>query len=301
MPKLWKIGTFFHPLGGGGGPSSVVDHQLDRVSEEEDDKDNNESDGPENDDGSSEIATGYRPETDITTGYGPENDDGSSEIATGPGCITQETRDEPVPSDREENLPQTEEEDTIPQPIPFQMGVTPQEEPQIGDGLADWYDTPPSDARGSTETGPAPKAKAVGRRERPPRNLRNRQVARSIRTEQRVHWNLQAQKREFEKTMTVAQMKMEWDLQETEYIQLNMDRQHAIIEQYPKWHTKWSLLNDPVGRGMTEVLTATIQNVRAQRKEMKRSRKVIPLDPFHMQAEYTVLSAQLTKLLDKQE
>ena len=52
---------------------------------------------------------------------------------------------------------------------------------------------------------------------------------------------------------------------------------------------------------MTEVLTATIQNVRAQRKEMRKSRKVTPLDPFHMQAEYTVLFAQLTKLIDKQE
>ena len=96
-------------------------------------------------------------------------------------------------------------------------------------------------------------------------------------------------------------MKMEWDLQETEYIQLNMDRQHAIMERYPKWHTKWSLLKDPVGRGMTEVLSATIQNVRAQRKELKKSRKVVPLDPFQMQTEYTVLSAQLTKLVDKQE
>ena len=64
---------------------------------------------------------------------------------------------------------------------------------------------------------------------------------------------------------------------------------------------KWSLLNDPIGRGMSEVLTTTIQNVRAQRKEMKKARKVIPLDPFHMQSEYTVLSAQLTKLIDKQE
>ena len=101
--------------------------------------------------------------------------------------------------------------------------------------------------------------------------------------------------------MTVEEMKNEWDLQETEYIQLNMDRQHAIMERYPKWHTKWSLLKDPVGRGMTEVLSATIQNVRAQRKELKKSRKVIPLDPFQMQTEYTVLSAQLTKLVDKQE
>ena len=238
-------------------------------------------------------------ENSESAGYSPENDDGSSEIVAGPGCITQETRDEPVLSDKEMDLPQIDKEDTISQPIPFQMGVTPQEEPQVEDELTDWYDTSPSGARGSTT--PAPKAKSVGRRERSPRNLRNRQVARSIRSEQKVHWNLQAQKREFEKTMTVEQMKVEWDLQETEYIQLNMDRQHAIMEQYPKWHTKWSLLNDPVGRGMSEVLTATIQNVRAQRKEMKKSRKVIPLDPFHMQSEYSVLSAQLTKLIDKQE
>ena len=59
----------------------------------------------------------------------------------------------------------------------------------------------------------------------------------------------------------------------TEYIQLNLDCQHAIMEQYPKWHTKWSLLNDPIGRGMSEVLTATIQNVRAQRKELKKNKE----------------------------
>ena len=99
-------------------------------------------------------------------------------------------------------------------------------------------------------------------------------MARSIKPEQRVHWNLRAQQREFEKTMTVEQMKMEWDLQETEYIQLNMDRQHAMIEDYPTRHTKWSLLKDPVGRGMSEVLTATIQNVRIQKRELRKSRKV---------------------------
>ena len=124
-------------------------------------------------------------------------------------------RDEPLHSEREEGLPQPEE-DTIPQPMPFQMGVTPQEETQTGDELADWYETPTSDARGSLEPGPVPKAKAIGRRERSPRKMRNRQVARSIRTEQRVHWNLQAQKRErgLKRPWTVEQMKMEWDLQE---------------------------------------------------------------------------------------
>ena len=98
--------------------------------------------------------------------------------------------------------------------------------------------------------------------------------------------------------MTVEEMKMEWDLQETEYIQLNMDRQHAIMERHLKWHTKWSLLNDPVGSGMTEVLTATIQNAfnaRAQGKEMRKSWILSTC------SQNTVLSAQLTKMIDKQE
>ena len=132
---------------------------------------------------------------------GPEQDDGSSEIAVGPGCITHATdmRGEPSQIEREEVVPQLED-DIIPQPIPFQMGITPQEEDSPpGDELTDWYDdTRTSDARGSTDVSPTPKAKAkaIVRRERSPRNLRNRQVARSIRTEQRVNWNLQAQKRE---------------------------------------------------------------------------------------------------------
>ena len=67
------------------------------------------------------------------------------------------------------------------------MGITPQDEIPPGDELTDWYDsTPPSDARGSTERSPAPKPKATARRERSPRNLQNRQVARSIKPEQRV-------------------------------------------------------------------------------------------------------------------
>ena len=105
------------------------------------------------------------------------------------------------------------------------MGTTPQEESSPGDELTDWYENAsPSGARGSTEVTPAPKAKVIPRRERSPRNLRNRQVARSIKPEQRIHCNLQAQCRGFDKTMTVEEMKMEWDLQETEYIQLNLPK-----------------------------------------------------------------------------
>ena len=101
-PKRWKIEPLFHPLGGGV-PSSAVDpDRLDRVSEEDEDETRSDD--------------------------GPENDDGSSEIATGPGCITQpepEMHDEPSHRDDldgGEIAPQPEEEDVIPQPIPFPDG-----------------------------------------------------------------------------------------------------------------------------------------------------------------------------------
>ena len=79
-----------------------VDRPLDRVSEE------NEND---------------RVSEEIDTGYSPENNDGSSEIVASPVRITHEMRDEPVLSDRELDPPQTDKEDTISQPIPFQMGL----------------------------------------------------------------------------------------------------------------------------------------------------------------------------------
>ena len=125
--------------------------------------------------------------------------------------------------------------------------MTPQlDEAPRGDELTDWYEEiPPSEAQGSTQ-GPMPTAKATPRgRERSPRNLRRRQVARSVKAEPRINWDLRVQPREFQTTMSVDQMKMEWALQETEEIQLNLDRQHEIIEKYPKWRTKWSLLMDP--------------------------------------------------------
>ena len=40
---------------------------------------------------------------------------------------------------------------------------------------------------------------------------------------------------------------------------------------------------DPVGRGMSEVLNATVQHVRSTKKEMKRLIKTLPLDPLHME------------------
>ena len=237
---------------------------MDRVSEK--DEEDSEKDEEENES-----------DKDRESDDGPENDDGSSEFATGPGRITQqetEMCDEPSRLDREEVSPQPEGEDVIPQPIPFQMGTTPQDEIPPGDDLTDWYDdTSPSDARGSTDTSPVPKAKPNSRRERSPRNLRNRQVARSIKPEQRVHWNLRAQQREFEKTMTVEQMKMEWDLQETEYIQLNMDRQHAKMESYTKWHTKWEFIKRSCGSWYDRSVESHYPECKSSKKGDKEIKK----------------------------
>ena len=101
--------------------------------------------------------------------------------------------------------------------------------------------------------------------------------------------------------MSPEQMKMEWDLHEPDIIQVHLDRQQDLIEEYPKWHRNWSLLMDPVGKGMAEVLEATVQHVRTTKKEMKRLMKTLPLDPLHMDNGYTVLSAELAKQLDRQE
>ena len=80
---------------------------MDRVSEEDEDaitEDIIDTDNPDDD---------------------PENDDGSSEIATGTGCLTQ-----PEPEMREEQsrLDMETEVDLVQEPIPFQKGVTRQSE-----------------------------------------------------------------------------------------------------------------------------------------------------------------------------
>ena len=161
-------------------------------------------------------------------------------------------------------------------------------------------------ARGSTdptpELSPKPRPKPIVR-ERSPRNLRNRQVARSILSQPKakVHWNLQAQARTYRKGMSPEQMKMEWDLHEPDMIQVHRDRQQDLSEEYPKWHRNWSLLKDPVGKGMSEVLDATVQHVRTAKKEMKRLMKTLPSDPLHMESGYAVLSAELARQLDRQE
>ena len=110
----------------------------------------------------------------------------------------------------------------IQQPIPFQMGVTPVgDEVETNDELQTWYEGTIEDhvpqARGSKD--PVPKEITKPRpkpiiRERSARNLRNRQVARSIisQPKAKVHWNLQAQGRTYRKGMSPEQMKMEWDL-----------------------------------------------------------------------------------------
>ena len=195
------------------------------------------------------------------------------------------------------------------------MGVTPMaEEKEPNDELQTWYEGTEElepQARGSIdpvpelpapELSPKPRPKPIVR-ERSPRNLRNRQVARSILSQPKakVYWNLQAQSRTYRKGMSPELMKMEWDLHEPEIIQVQLDRQQDLIEEYPKWHRNWSLLMDPVGKGMSEVLDATVQHVRTTKKEVKRLMKTLPLDPLYMENAYTVLSAELSKQLDRQE
>ena len=215
------------------------------------------------------------------------------------------------PSPGPDNPEEGESDDeVIQQPIPFQMGVTPvPEEREPDDELQTWYkrtEEQEPQATGSTDPAPKPSPKPRPKsivKERSPRSLRNRQVARSIQSQPKakVHWNLQAHGRTYHKGMSPEQMKMDWDLHEPDMIQVHLDRQHELIEEYPKWHKNWSLLKDPVGKGMSEVLDATVQHVRTTKKEMKRLMKTIPLDPFHMENGYTVLSAELSKQLDKQE
>ena len=102
----------------------------------------------------------------------------------------------------------------VQQPIPFQMSFTTHgDEPEVQDELRTWYEEaePPLPASGSSD--PTPKTKSKPRpkpiiRERSPRSLRNRQVARSITAPQpraMVHWNLQAQRRVFKKSMSSEQ------------------------------------------------------------------------------------------------
>ena len=216
----------------------------------------------------------------------------------------------PSPGPDTQELEGESDDEVIQQPIPFQMGITPvPEEREPEDELQTWYERTEEQepqATGSTDPAPKPSPKPKPKpivKERSPRNLRNRQVARSIQSQPKakVHWNLQAHGRTYRKGMSPEQMKMEWDLHEPDMIQVHLDRQHELIEEYPKWHKNWSLLMDPVGRGMSEVLDATVQHVRTTKKEMKRLMKTIPLDPFHMENGYTVLSAELSKQLDKQE
>ena len=216
----------------------------------------------------------------------------------------------PSPGPSNQELEGESDDEVIQQPIPFQMGITPvPEEREPEDELHTWYErTEEQEPQATGSTDPAPKSSPKQRpnptvKERSPRNLRNRQVARSIQSQPKakVHWNLQAHGRTYRKGMSPEQMKMEWDLHEPDMIQVHLDRQHDLIEEYPKWHKNWSLLKDPVGRGMSEVLDATVQHVRTTKKEMKRLMKTIPLDPFQMENGYTVLSAELSKQLDKQE
>ena len=269
-PLTGRTGTFSVSWGGGGVPSPFIFRE----------------DGVQSDNGED-----GEPEVSIETG-----DQQGDPIPNEYPGTTLESGKEPESKKEEESddKEESDDEQVIQQPIPFQMGVTPMaDEGEVTDELQTWYegteDSMPQ-ARGSTDPvpkkTPKPRPKPI-MRERSPRNLRNRQVARSILSQPKakVHWNLQAQGRTYRKSMSPEQMKMEWDLHEPDIIQVHLE----LIEEYPKWHRNWSLLMDPVGKGMAEVLEATVQHVRTTKKEMKRLMKTLPLDPLHMENGFTVL------------
>ena len=58
---------------------------------------------------------------------------------------------------------------------------------------------------------------------------------------------------------------------------------------------------DPAGKGVSEVLEATVQHVRTTKKEVKRLMKTPLSDPLHMENGYTALSTELPRQLEKQE
>ena len=145
----------------------------------------------------------------------------------------------PNPEDPGEHEEESDDE-VIQQPIPFQMGVTPMaEEGETNDELRTWYEgteelepQPRGSADPAPNSLPKPRPKPIIR-ERSPRNLRNRQVARSILSQPKakVHWNLQAHGRTYHKSMSPEQMKMEWDLHEPDIIQVHLDRQQDLLEE----------------------------------------------------------------------
>ena len=117
--------------------------------------------------------------------------------------------DPPAPGpDNPESGEGESDDEVIQQPIPFQMGITPvPEEREPDDELQTWYERTEEQepqARGSIDPAPKPSPKPRPKpivRERSPRNLRNRQVARSIQSQPKakVHWNLQAHGRTYRK------------------------------------------------------------------------------------------------------
>ena len=129
----------------------------------------------------------------------------------------------PSPGPDNPELGDESDDEVIQQPIPFQMGIAPvPEEREPEDELQTWYErTEEQEPQATGSTDPAPKPSPKPRpkpivKERSPRNLRNRQVARSIQSQPKakVHWNLQAHGRTYRKGMSPEQMKMEWDLHE---------------------------------------------------------------------------------------
>ena len=53
-----------------------------------------------------------------------------------------------------------------------------------------------------------------------------------------------------------------------------------MIEDYPKRHVRWSMLKDPVGVGLSEVLEATVQRVRTTKTRNETVDEINTIEPI---------------------
>ena len=165
LPTRRKNGNIFSVFLGGGVPSPFI------FREEADNEPSPQEEAEEN-------VPSPQEEAEENADEKPEVSDQDAEISG----------NQTVPVDSGPGDPEEESDDeVIQQPIPFQMGVTPMaEEGEAIDELQTWYEGTQelkSQARGSTDPVPNKSSKPRPKpsiRERSPRSLRNRQVARSI-------------------------------------------------------------------------------------------------------------------------
>ena len=59
---------------------------------------------------------------------------------------------------------------------------------------------------------------------------------------------LRVQQKEFDKTMSLDQMKWSGISKKRKNIKLNLNRQHSMIEDHPKWHTWSFFVADGIGK-----------------------------------------------------